>query len=227
MVEVLLKVLFCVLAYLIGSIPFGFIIGKIKGVDIRNEGSKNIGATNVGRIFGKKYALLTYFLDMLKGFLLVFLFNFKILPTDWCVLNPMLYGFLANLGHCFPIYLKFKGGKSVSCGSGAIGGYCPLLFVTVIIVFFVTKKLSKLVSFGSLVSVIYAVVASVILSLAFHEFRFIDIHTYEFSLGLFSFGGPLDLWYLLFVFLIGTLIYLKHIPNIKRILKHEEKPANY
>ena len=100
MVEVLLKVLFCVLAYLIGSIPFGFIIGKIKGVDIRNEGSKNIGATNVGRIFGKKYALLTYFLDMLKGFLLVFLFNFKILPTDWCVLNPMLYGFR------FPLYLK-------------------------------------------------------------------------------------------------------------------------
>ena len=75
---IVLKILFLLLAYLIGSIPFGFIIGKIKGVDIRKEGSKNIGATNVGRLLGKKYAILTYILDMLKGFILVFLFNFKI-----------------------------------------------------------------------------------------------------------------------------------------------------
>ena len=92
----LFKILFLVLAYLIGSVPFGYLIGRLKGHDLLKEGSKNIGATNAGRVLGKKYAILTYAFDMVKSFLFVFLFNYKILPVEWCVLNPMLYGLVAN-----------------------------------------------------------------------------------------------------------------------------------
>lgn len=217
-----LKIIFLILAYLIGSIPFGLIISLLKGHDIREEGSKNIGATNVGRVLGKKYAVLTYFLDMLKGFIFVFLFNIQIIPKELCIINPLLYGLLANIGHCFPIYLKFKGGKSVSCGSGAIAGYCPVLLPIMLLIFFIIKKIGKLVSLSSLLTTLIVFVGCVIYSIISKDFLNMEASTFN---GIFAY--PINYWFLIFNFGICSLLYIKHIPNIKRLFKGEEKPINY
>ena len=217
--DIFLKILFVILSYFLGSIPFGFLIGKMKGVDLRKEGSKNIGATNAGRVLGKKYAVLTYILDMLKGATFVFLFRFTIIPAKYCLVSPMLYGFIATIGHAFPIYLKFKGGKSVSCGCGAVCGYAPILLPILLIVFFIIKKISKLVSFSSLICTIITVLIVLGITLISKDF----LLQYSSDLKFW----PYNYWYLIFTCLIGGIVYLKHLPNIKRIFKHEENPINY
>ena len=216
------KILFLLLAYLIGSVPFGYLLGRLKGHDLLKEGSQNIGATNAGRVLGKKYAILTYAFDMIKSFLFVFLFNYKILPVEWCVLNPMLYGLVANLGHCFSIFLKFKGGKSVACASGAVAGYCPYLLPVMLILFFIIKKIGGLVSLSSLLTTFITVLIGIGISIFKGTFYFINIHTYEIGTRY-----PYDAWFCLFLFLIALLLFLKHIPNIRRIIKGEEKPVHY
>lgn len=112
-------------AYLLGSIPFGLLIGKIKGVDIRTQGSCNIGATNVTRVVGKWWGKLCFFCDFAKGLLPVLAVRGILRQMD-CPENN-LYGLLsvltalfAVLGHIFPIYLKFKGGKGVSTVAGVV-----------------------------------------------------------------------------------------------------------
>ena len=140
---VFLQLLFIFLAYFIGSIPFGFLIGKMKGVDLRKEGSGNIGATNCGRVLGKKYAVIVFLLDVLKGFIFVFLFRFKFISPQYMVISPLLYGLLAALGHSYSIYLNFKGGKAVATSCGMILGFSPALFLIIFIAFFVVKKVTK------------------------------------------------------------------------------------
>ena len=217
--EIFLKILFIILAYLLGSIPFGFLLGKMKGVDLRTVGSKNIGATNAGRILGKKYAVITYILDMLKGAIFVLLFRFCIIPARFCVLNPILYGVVAVIGHSFSIFLKFNGGKSVSCGCGAVAGYAPILLPIMLIAFFIVKKASKLVSFSSLICTIITFVLTFVISLITKDFLIYGLNEYGF-------------WAYNYLFIIGTfiiclIVYLKHLSNIKRLIKHEEKPINY
>src|SRR5437773_1115482 len=102
------------IAYFIGSIPFGLIVGKSKGVDPRTAGSGNIGATNVGRLLGKKFGLLVFALDLLKGFLPVALISVILhgsTPTSRDFFLWLLVGFAAIAGHMFSVFLKFKGGK--------------------------------------------------------------------------------------------------------------------
>ncbi|MDD4388943.1 MAG: glycerol-3-phosphate acyltransferase, partial [Bacilli bacterium] len=106
-----------IVSYLLGSIPWGVVFGKIKCIDIRKHGSKNIGATNTGRVLGQRYAIYTYILDMVKGAVIVFLFRFNIIPGRYCLLSqPLIYGLAAVLGHTFSVYLKFRGGKAVATG---------------------------------------------------------------------------------------------------------------
>ena len=113
--------------YLLGSIPFALLIGFSKGVDIRKVGSGNIGATNLGRTFGSRYFLLAFFFDAGKGFLPTLLIS--LLAHSWPELPkwaPLLTGIAAMLGHVFPVYLKFKGGKGVATSFGVILGIWPL-----------------------------------------------------------------------------------------------------
>ena len=162
---IFLKILFLILAYLIGSVPFGLIISKLKNQDLREKGSCNIGAANAGRVLGKSYAALTFALDMFKGALFVILFRYKIIPSTYMVLSPSLYGFFACLGHCFPIYLKFKGGKGVATGAGCIFGYFPLLSIIALGVFFIVVRITKIAALGSLISGFILTIISIILSL--------------------------------------------------------------
>jgi len=216
----LAKIVILILSYLVGSIPFGFIIGKLKGHDIREEGSHNIGATNVGRILGAKYAVITYCLDMFKGFVFVFLFQFGLLPSELCVINPLLYGLLANIGHCFSIFLKFKGGKSVACGSGAIAGYNPILLPIMLLIFFIIKKMSKLVSLSSLLCTLLIFIGCLAYALISNQFKYLEIKNTPLIYAM-------NYWFCLIQFLLVCLIYIKHTQNIKRIIHKEEKPIHY
>ncbi len=113
-------------AYLIGAIPFALLIGRIKGVDIRQVGSGNVGATNVFRSVGKGWGVLTFVCDVLKGFLPAILFP---LWATGGIEQPetagLLYGCAAIAGHNWPVYLRFKGGKGVATSAGVLLGVAP------------------------------------------------------------------------------------------------------
>jgi glycerol-3-phosphate acyltransferase PlsY len=205
------QILLLISAYLFGAIPFGFIIGRIKGVDIRDSGSKNIGSTNVGRVLGKKYAIIAYFLDMTKGGLFVFLFRFGIIPDTYLLLSPMLYGLLAVFGHTCSIFLKFKGGKAVATSSGAIFGYCPWLLPILIIIFFIITLSSKYVSLGSLLTAIITLISSFIL-------YFIG---YDPILNL-----NIDIYFPIFTIAMMLIIFYRHHENISRLRKKSENKIN-
>ncbi|MBO5724388.1 MAG: glycerol-3-phosphate 1-O-acyltransferase PlsY [Lentisphaeria bacterium] len=118
-------------AYLLGSIPFGLLIGKINGVDIRTQGSCNIGATNVTRVVGKWWGKLCFFCDFAKGLLPVLAVRWILRCADLPENNlygllPVLTALFAVLGHIFPVYLKFKGGKGVSTVAGVVLALNPL-----------------------------------------------------------------------------------------------------
>ena len=208
---IFLQILIILAAYIFGSIPFGLLIGKLKGIDIRSIGSKNIGSTNVGRALGKKFAILTFCLDMIKGGLFVILFRYQIINPKYMVLDPALYGFVAMLGHSFPIFLKFKGGKSVATGAGLMFSYIPLLIPIGIITFLIVLKTTKLSSLGSLISTLLICLSGVVFTI----------------IGYDPLTKVLINWYfIIFAVLAMSLIYIKHIPNIKRLIKGEEIPAN-
>jgi len=153
--------LFIAIAFLAGSIPFGFLIGQAKGVDLRTVGSKNIGATNLGRVFGRRFFFLCFFLDLLKGFLPVaiaghfagLLGEFAVPTSDaWWWLGVMA---AAVLGHMYTPWLGFRGGKGVATGLGALFGVFPPLALPgagTLVVFLIVLGLWRYVSAASVVA---------------------------------------------------------------------------
>lgn len=142
--------------YLIGSIPFGFIIGKLHGIDIRKVGSGNIGATNVTRSVGKVAGKICFALDFCKGFLPVLALKMLVARG---VIAPVMYGMgealvilAVVLGHMFTIYLKFKGGKGIAAALGGIAGIAPLPAAAAFIVWLAVFKISGYVSLGSIIA---------------------------------------------------------------------------
>ena len=131
-------------SYLLGAVPFGLLIAALKGVDIRKVGSGNIGATNVMRSVGKPWGIATFAADALKGFIPAFVFpRFVQADPD---MASVVFGFAAILGHNFPVYLKFKGGKGVATSAGALLGIAPQAVAVGIVVwpllFFTTRYVS-------------------------------------------------------------------------------------
>lgn len=142
-------------AYLIGSFPSGYVIGRARGVDLRREGSGNIGATNALRVLGKKWGYLCFALDIGKGALAVWLGKNVAAPAHG--LDPAIAGILAAvfvlLGHTFPVWLKFKGGKGIATSGGiAIALFPPLVFALSITAWFITFFATRIVSIASLVA---------------------------------------------------------------------------
>ena len=120
------------LSYLIGSIPSGYLVARSKGIDIRQQGSRNIGAANVARVMGKKWGYLVGFCDFLKGFLAV---KLGLLIASHFLLSSILGGIIAAvaciLGHNYTIWLGFKGGKGIATSGGAVFALLPpLVFVS-------------------------------------------------------------------------------------------------
>ena len=145
-------------AYLLGSIPFGLLVGKAKGIDIRTQGSGNIGATNVGRLLGIRYFWLTFGLDFIKGFAPVLIATLLAAQNGDGNWPPLIIAAAAIVGHMFPVYLKFKGGKGVATTFGAALGIWPAFtfgvaaaFIVFILVFFISRIISLSSLAGALV----------------------------------------------------------------------------
>jgi glycerol-3-phosphate acyltransferase PlsY len=139
-----------VIAYLLGSIPFGLLIAKIMaGADVRNEGSGNIGATNVLRTAGRLAGILTLILDAGKGLLAVWLAGYL---TGRSSLWMSLAALAVLLGHAFPVWLKFKGGKAVATCIGALGYLTPLPILAVVLIFVAVVAWTHYLSLGSILA---------------------------------------------------------------------------
>ncbi len=136
----------CLIAgYLIGSIPFGYLIGRARGVDVRTVGSKNIGATNVYRTVGKKWGFLAFFCDFLKGFAPTFLVVSYYGANELAVAT----GLACVVGHTLTCFMRFKGGKGVATAFGMLVALCPALVGLAFLLFVVTVWLSHYISLGS------------------------------------------------------------------------------
>ena len=183
-------------AYCIGGIPFGFIIGKLRGVDVRTVGSKNIGATNVFRTVGKKWGLAAFALDVLKGLLPVLAAK-RFAPVDTYPWLPLAVGVACVAGHMLTPYMKFRGGKGVATAFGMLIALAPALVGTAFALFAVVFALSHYISLGSCSAAAFLMVA-----------------VWFPVLGT---AGWRDLPQCVLVSLIGAFVIWKHRANIGRL----------
>ena len=180
-------------AYLVGGIPFGFLIGKVRGVDVRTVGSKNIGATNVFRTVGKKWGLAAFACDVLKG----------LLPTAFAPEPIALWGGVATVvGHMLTPYMKFRGGKGVATSFGMLIGLVPGVVGCAFAVFAVVFACSHFISLGSCTAALF--LAAVI------WFPVLGTRGYA------------DLPQCVLVTLVALFVVYKHRSNIARLAKGTE-----
>ena len=145
------------MAYLLGSIPSGLWIGrKFFQIDIRQHGSGNLGATNSFRILGKKAGTIVLLMDLLKGSISVLLLK----QMDLHGISPLIIALFAVVGHTYPLFANFKGGKAVATFAGVILAYQPVLFLIGLGIFILTLAISKMVSFTSIVTISIGVLLS-------------------------------------------------------------------
>ena len=194
------------IGYLLGSCPNGFLVGRARGVDIRLLGSGNIGATNVLRVLGKKWGYLVFALDALKGFAAV-----RLAFGLASVINPggsyreivgIAGGLACILGHTFPVWLRFRGGKGVATSAGVLLGLMPLAVVSVFIVWLILFKATRYVSVAS-IGAAFALPLFVILYLRIKMLA----------------GASL----LPFSILIAGVVIWRHRSNIQRLLQGKEQ----
>ncbi|UTF16000.1 glycerol-3-phosphate 1-O-acyltransferase PlsY [Staphylococcus epidermidis] len=189
-----------ILSYLIGAFPSGLIIGKLFfKKDIRQYGSGNTGATNSFRVLGRPAGFIVTFLDIFKGFITVFFPLWFPVHADGVIstffTNSLIVGLFAILGHVYPIYLKFNGGKAVATSAGVVLGVNPILLLILAIIFFSVLKIFKYVSLSSIIAAINCVIGSII------------IHDYI----LLAVSG-----------IVSIILIIRHKSNIVRIFKGEE-----
>ena len=150
-------VLGATMAYLLGSIPSGLWIGrKFFQIDIRQHGSGNLGATNSFRILGKKAGSIVLLMDLLKGSISVLLLK----QMDLHGVSPLIIALFAVIGHTYPLFANFKGGKAVATFAGVILAYQPVLFLIGLGIFILTLAISKMVSFTSMLTISIGVLLS-------------------------------------------------------------------
>lgn len=150
-------VLGATMAYLLGSIPSGLWIGrKFFQIDIRQHGSGNLGATNSFRILGKKAGTIVLLMDLLKGSISVLLLK----QMDLHGISPLIIALFAVVGHTYPLFANFKGGKAVATFAGVILAYKPILFLIGLGIFILTLAISKMVSFTSMLTISIGVLLS-------------------------------------------------------------------
>jgi len=156
-------------SYLIGSIPAGYIAGRIVGIDIRTVGSGNIGATNVTRVLGKRYGYPVFIVDFLKGFAAVGMSIMIAKRTQPVLIPSELFGVVGAvacvLGHSFPVWLGFKGGKGVAASAGALFGLMPFVALIAVAVWLIIFYLTRYVSVASMTAALAVPIA--ILSMMF------------------------------------------------------------
>ena len=206
----MLFVFLIVFAYLLGAVPFGFMIARYHGKDLRKIGSGNIGATNTGRVLGKKWGIICLILDSLKG-LIPMLIGKALIGDQPTALEFWLWlavGCAAIFGHVFPVYLKFKGGKGVATSLGMVLGLFPYYTIPGVVAFIVWALAVLVWKYVSLASILAAAVFPVILFISI-----IASESWKFS----------NLWPLMIVALaMPILVVVRHAENIKRLLEGSE-----
>ena len=150
------------LGYLLGSVPTGYILGSLAGVDVRQAGSGNVGATNVARVVGKRHGILTLVADVAKGFIPVII----ALSLGLTPLATASVGVAAFLGHLYPVFLRFQGGKGVATALGVFLGLAPWATLVLIVIFIAVLLTTRIVSLGSMVT---AGLAPIVFWLFFHS----------------------------------------------------------
>ena len=195
------NILLLILAYLLGALPFSILAGKLlKGIDIREYGSGNAGATNTFRVLGKKAGIPVLFLDVLKGFLAVSLAHYSEFGsnTEMFINISLAYGVAAVLGHVFPVYVGFRGGKGVATLLGLMIGAFPQAALLSIAIFSVTLVLSRYVSLSSILAGLV------------------------FPVGVYFFSEVLISTMVIFSVFVPVLLLVTHQRNIERIFRGEE-----
>lgn len=195
-------ILFGITAYLLGSIPTSVWIGRAKyGIDVREHGSRNAGATNTFRVLGKKAGITVLTIDILKGFtasFLPYLFNAGEWQSDRLITIQILASFMAVIGHVFPVFVGFKGGKGVATSLGVIIGVHPPAAGICIGVFLIVFIISHYVSLGAICAAL------------------------TFPASIYFIFGIRSIWLNGFSILLATLVIIAHRKNIKRLLAGNE-----
>ena len=190
------------IAYFLGSIPSGFILGKIfKGIDIRQYGSKNIGATNVFRVIGVIPGIISFVFDFFKGYFAVQI-GFWLLEGQYSCHQILIacIGVVVILGHILPIFLHFKGGKGVATGAGVFINIIPYPTLLAVFAFAIILIIFRIVSCASIIATLTLFVSELIINIPdFQEFAF-----------------------LILTGIIMILIIIRHKENIKRIINGKE-----
>lgn len=200
--------LFGTIAYLLGSIPTAVWIGKAwHGIDVREHGSKNAGATNTFRVLGKKPGITVLIIDIIKGFLavsmpVIFLmtgyFSTSLITNDEIIYLQIICAFAAVIGHVFPVFANFKGGKGVATSLGVIIGIHPPAALLCVLLFMVIFISFHYVSLG-------AICASI-------AFPLTIVFVFEVK----------NVWLIIFSIILGSVVILAHRKNIGRLIKGEE-----
>ncbi|MBZ5201718.1 glycerol-3-phosphate 1-O-acyltransferase PlsY [Planomicrobium chinense] len=178
------------LAYLLGSIPSALWIGKIfYNTDIRTKGSGNLGATNTFRTLGAKAGIVVTVLDILKGTAATLIPLY--IDTN---IHPLIFGVIAVVGHMFPVFAKFKGGKAVATSGGILLGYQWPLFLVAVAVLLITLKITKMVSLSSIILAVVAVIYTTIYAINTGDYLFLAV-----------------------IIVLATFIIYRHRANIGRI----------
>ena len=201
--NIYLAILLVIISYLLGSIPNALIVSKLtKGIDIREHGSKNMGATNTLRVLGLKWGIIVLLLDAFKAAIIVAVVNYNLFGIKPLVFHPLIYGVCAILGHLYPVFCKFKGGKGVACACGLLLGFNPLGCLVAVIGFTLALVITKYVSVGSLTAGVFGTIYALIRLIIHYHIDFL----------------------LLFIICFGVtiILFIKHIPNLKRIANKTE-----
>jgi acyl phosphate:glycerol-3-phosphate acyltransferase len=194
--------------YLVGGVPFGFLIGRARGMDIRQHGSGNIGATNVWRVFGKKLGLTCFALDFLKGCLPVLAVQFLTRRADPALATwgPLVAVLGTVAGHVWTPYLRFRGGKGIATSAGAVLAVACLPVVGALLIWVLVVKLTRFVSLASISAALALPLAAMLLNQSGY--------------------GRYDKPVLLLLLAIGTLAVFRHHSNIRRLLAGTEPRTN-
>ncbi|KGR78842.1 glycerol-3-phosphate 1-O-acyltransferase PlsY [Ureibacillus manganicus] len=190
-------------AYLLGSIPSGLWIGKIfYKTDIREHGSGNLGGTNSFRVLGKKAGIIVTSIDILKGTAAVLL---PLIPYfSESTIHPLILGGIAVIGHMFPIFAGFRGGKAVATSGGVLLGYTWPFFIVLIVGFFIALKITKMVSFSSMAVAVVGLVYSTIYWIVTGDYALFIV-----------------------VAILAAFIFYRHRANIKRIKEGTEPKVKW
>ncbi|MGD9909371.1 MAG: glycerol-3-phosphate 1-O-acyltransferase PlsY [Candidatus Izemoplasmatales bacterium] len=204
------NILFLFLAYLLGSIPFSYLFGELfKHQDLRKFGSGNLGATNAFRVFGKAVGSLVMVFDVVKSGLLVFLMIHYSETFSFITIDPLYFGLASVIGHVYPVWFKFKGGKGVATSFGLLLAFDWKIALIMALIFFAIQIATRYVSVSSVLSAVAVF--------------FLNVYLYFFS------GNPMyhTIHLLIVTFVAVMIIVFKHSSNYERLKKGTENKVKW